>query len=284
MKGLLLSAVAAVIGAAFAEVPSVKDVTVTQSDGGCAVTIAYSLENGPAVVTLDVLTNGVSVGSALERVSGDVNRYVDANSGTIVWRPDFPFASFSASGEVVARVTAWATDDTPNYMVVDLHSPSSQRLRYFEREDLLPGGLFANPEYRTTAMVFRRVPATGMTVMLGEKEGVPGRQTDKSEDLHQVSFGHDWYAAVFETTQAQWAMVYGTSVGGKCVIGGGYRPMETCAYTTIRDKGVEANYYPADPHDSSFLGLLRTLTKGEQGFSFGVCEDQVQTAWVGIRA
>ena len=270
MRFFLLSAVAGVAGMACAAAPSVSNVTVTPSDDGHTVTIAYALTDGPAIVTLDVLTNGVSVGAALERVSGDANRYVDADSGTIVWRPDFPFGSFSASGEVVAKVTAWTIDDTPNYLVVDLHSTSSQRLRYFEREDLLPGGLFSNPEYRTSAMVFRRVPATGVTVTLGEKEGVPGRQTDKSEDLHQVSFSHDWYAAVFETTQSQWAMVYGTSVSGKCTIGGGYRPMETCAYTTIRDKGVEANYYPADPNDNSFLGLFRKLTKGEPGFPQGV--------------
>lgn len=67
---------------------TVSDVTVTPNAAGNFVTVGYTLADGPAIVTLDVMTNGVSVGGAnLRRVGGDVNRLVESGARTIWWRP-----------------------------------------------------------------------------------------------------------------------------------------------------------------------------------------------------
>ena len=68
--------------------PTVSNVTMPQLEFANPITIGYDLAGGPAIVTLDILTNGVSIGAAnVVRVSGDVNRKVESGSGkSIVWQ------------------------------------------------------------------------------------------------------------------------------------------------------------------------------------------------------
>ncbi|MBR4939008.1 MAG: hypothetical protein IKZ22_09080, partial [Kiritimatiellae bacterium] len=71
--GLLLSPLLAGVGFA---APQVDNVTVSHTHGR-AVYITYEL-NERAIVTLDVSTNGVSIGEAnFTRLTGAVNRIVD---------------------------------------------------------------------------------------------------------------------------------------------------------------------------------------------------------------
>ena len=58
MTKIGMSALAAVASASLqATVPEVTNVTMTQPSGGRLVTIGYTLNSAPAVVTLDVQTN-----------------------------------------------------------------------------------------------------------------------------------------------------------------------------------------------------------------------------------
>ena len=93
------------------------------------------------MVTLDVQTNYVENaetkwasigGEALWNTEGDVWKKVDAGTRTISWRPDkSPWAGHKiAAGGARAVVTAWALDNPPNYMVVDISDgarPNTQR-------------------------------------------------------------------------------------------------------------------------------------------------------------
>ena len=45
------------------DIPVVSDVTFNQPGGGRTVTVTYNLQHAPAIVTMDVLTNGVSIGA-----------------------------------------------------------------------------------------------------------------------------------------------------------------------------------------------------------------------------
>ncbi|MBR3922353.1 MAG: hypothetical protein IKJ45_04515, partial [Kiritimatiellae bacterium] len=78
----------------FAATPVVSDVDMTQADNSRSVTISYRLTGAPAVVTLDVETNGpngwVSIGGEhIQRVSGDVWKKVSGKETySMVWRPD----------------------------------------------------------------------------------------------------------------------------------------------------------------------------------------------------
>ena len=106
---------------AFAVVPTVSNVSMTQAETSRDVTISYELSDGPAVVTVDIQTNvaddvWVSIGEEnFTTMTGDVNAYVTNVACKIIWdaRADWP--DHKISGESArAVVTAWALDDTPD--------------------------------------------------------------------------------------------------------------------------------------------------------------------------
>ena len=74
MSLVLLALPVAALGAA----PQISDVAFGQTTSGSRdVTVTYTLANAPAIVTMDVLSNGVSIGTAnIRHLSGDVNRLV----------------------------------------------------------------------------------------------------------------------------------------------------------------------------------------------------------------
>ena len=152
---------------AVAALPTVSNVRMSQP-GGRNVLVTYDLANGPAVVTLDIETNGpngwVSIG--LEKVyafdgavSGDANRKVSGTSCKIYWlaAKAWPDMRIGAGG-ARAKLTAWPMDDTPDYMVVDLRAGANtaDRVRYYVSTNSLPGGgLFGNEAYRTTHLALK---------------------------------------------------------------------------------------------------------------------------------
>ena len=154
-----------------AETPEVTNVSMMQPQRTRRVTITYTL-SAQAVVTLDVQTNCVvngetkwlSIGGeALWNTEGDVWKKVDAGTRTITWRPDkSPWAGHViAAGGARAVVTAWALDNTPNYMVVDIR-PGAQAnsQKYYPAADYLPGGLLENENYRKYDLVMRKIMAS----------------------------------------------------------------------------------------------------------------------------
>ena len=80
---------------ALSAAPVVREssVTFTQGQNAASVTIGYVLDGDPAVVTVDIQTNGVSIGAENFRsLSGDVGRVVQPGSRTVKWaaRADWP--------------------------------------------------------------------------------------------------------------------------------------------------------------------------------------------------
>ena len=67
------------------DVPVVSNVNFDQPGGGRTVTVTYDLADAPAIVTVDVLTNGVSIGAdKVTRLEGDVNKVVQPGSRRII--------------------------------------------------------------------------------------------------------------------------------------------------------------------------------------------------------
>jgi hypothetical protein len=63
-----------------AEEITVSDVTIAQNPLTRLVTVDYKLDGEPAIVTVDFMTNNVSIGEEnFRNVFGDVNRVVDTN-------------------------------------------------------------------------------------------------------------------------------------------------------------------------------------------------------------
>ena len=284
MKRLILTFAASVAALAATSAPTVSDVTMTQPDEQRLVTISYTLADASAIITLDVQTNKtgaatdvagdwVSVGGeALWSVSGDVWKKIDAGARKICWKPGRFWRGQSASA-ARAVVTAWPTDNPPNYLVADLtEGAAANSERYYPAVEFLPGGLLANKDYRTTRLVMRRIPACDATWTMGSTalmEGDWGRVA-KSEKTHLVTLTNDYYIGVFEITQQQYLLVQPDGYANKG--GAAYftnenemRPAEYMTYNEIRnsEKSATANTafdWPNDPNTGSFLGKLRTKT------------------------
>ena len=265
-------------GAAF--VPSVTDVTMTQAQDR-TVTITYKLANAPAVVTLDIQTNttdGAWVSIGGENISGvksgvpkgDVWKVVEGDADdvhTITWRPDrsaWVDSRVPANG-ARAVVTAWATNAAPDYMVFDLAATSNQRVSYYPAEEFLPGGLLTNPDYRTTRLLMRKIPANGAVFTMGSVAEA-GRLTNES--VHSATLNNDYYLGVFEVTQTQWALVMGSNPSW-FTTEGAMRPVECVSWQMARTKQGSEEYnaaVPENPIEGSFMSELRKLSGGKIDF------------------
>ena len=245
--------------------PQVTNVKATQ-DSSRTVTITYDLDEA-AIVTMDVLTNGVSIGGANVRyVTGDCNQIVAAGTGRqIKWSAHQSWPGQKFTEPVVSfRVKAWAKDAPPDVMVVDLTaSGGAGTQKYYESIENLPGGLLGNDIYRKTLMVMRRIHAADVPWTMGNVgDGLdPALGVRKDDETaHTVTLPNDYYMAVFEVTQKQWQTLTGNWKGtysrSDCRE---MRPVETITFSEIR--GVN---YPSAPADGSFVKAIRTKT----GFDF----------------
>ena len=285
IKKTILCAVATASAMLMAsDTPEVSNVTMTQASFGRQVTITYQLNNAPngAVVTLDVETNATGGawasigGEAVCNARGAVWRKVtsaDADGSgtyTITWRPDLSWEGHKvelANGGARAVVTAWALDNTPNYMVVDISAgaqPNTQT--YYPSADYLPGGLFGNTAYRTSFLVMRKIMAKDVKWTMGSTALETLRNATR-EVTHQVQLTNNFYIGVFPVTQAQYALVHGdfpsfyVNVEDRAM-----RPVESVSYNLLRGSShndASCNW-PLNPHASSFFGILNART----GISF----------------
>jgi formylglycine-generating enzyme required for sulfatase activity len=203
MKSILMLAAAVISGMA-AALPVIRDGSVTFSQEAATgrVTIGYTLDGDPGVVTVDVLTNGVSIGGEnLRRLGGDVNRKIETTGAkTITWIPDQAVNGFKLTdADVKAVVTAWPTNNLPDYLVVDLSL--SGKYYFYPNEGQLPHGVTSHI-YRKNQLVMRKIPAAGKTFRMGSPTSEAGRVAD-DEKPHYVSFTNDFYLGIFELTKGQ---------------------------------------------------------------------------------
>ena len=160
-KRTLLGTILAVVTCSTlpAAVPHVTSVAMSQANDRL-VTITYTLSDAPAVVTVDVQTNAAANaanddpgwtsigGEAIWNAMGDVWKKVgdglasgQSASCTITWHPDHSWPDHKIEGNRTrAVVTAWALENTPDYMVVDLVAPNV--VRYYPAVDFLPMAYF----------------------------------------------------------------------------------------------------------------------------------------------
>lgn len=268
-----------------ADVPEVSSVVMSQA-ADRQVTITYTLADAPAVITLDVQTNAdtnaaaddpgwTSIGgSAVQNASGDVWKKVGASltegnsvSGTIAWRPDhsWPDHKIPANG-ARAVVTAWALDNTPDYMAVDLSATGGADTQtYYPAADFVPGG-DTNILYKTTMLLMRKIMAKNVRWTMGSVDET-GRNAER-ETTHQVTLTNNYYIGVYPVTQGQWTLIAGYNPSF-FTFEGTMRPVEKVAYTDIRQgvgtvstaASASGGVWPNSPYETSFLGLLRNKTE-----------------------
>ena len=283
-KAILALSITACAAASLAKadglVPSVTDVTLAQTAHRRTVTVTYTLADAPAFVTFDIQTNAtdaadgewVSLGGAnVCNATGDVWKRVETGNRAITWQADKSWRGYKLRN-ARAVVTAWSVDNPPDYMVVDLsENATANSEAYYPDVSFLPGGLFENPDYRTSKLVMRKIIAKGITWTMGSAETEAARDS-WTEKPFAVTLSNNYYIAVFETTQAQWARVAADTprpLPSSFKVEREMRPVENVCYNEIRNavsnggNSTAANTeydWPAAPNPGSFLGLLRTKT------------------------
>ena len=206
MKKPLISFFAGVAAAAaFATAPQIDASSVSISQGADRlVVVEYELTGTNAIVTVDFLTNGVSIGAAnFANVAGDVNRIVDPGVRKILWRADRGWTGHSADAAFTAAVRVWPLASPPDILVIDLTArlPPKKQLRFYVSEDALPdGGLANRVRYAEDCIVMKRVYAAGKTARLGCPSSI-GAYAANPE--YWATFTEDYYLGIYPLTVAQ---------------------------------------------------------------------------------
>ena len=185
---------------------------------------------------------------------------VGASPGNIVADPGSVVTSTVA---MCYRVVASLGD----YMVVDISggtNAATYPVSYYRTLADLPSGVGVNSDvYKTTNMVFRRIPAGTFT--MGSPTNELGHYFNETQ--HQVTLTQPFYIGVFEVTQKQWERVMGT--WPSYFTNTSYRdsrPVEQVSYYQIRENPANSDdpavSWPtnSDVNAQSFMGRLRART------------------------
>ena len=156
----------------------------------------------------------------------------------------------------LAAVTNYC-DVSYDFLIVDLSAGPAASSYPVSFMTGLPAGGWTD-EYKTTNMVFRRIPEGTFT--MGSPGGELGRNSGETQ--HQVTLTQPFYVCVFEVTQKQWERVMGTwpsyfnNAGCRDT-----RPVEQVSYDDIRGSGAGAGWPTTNDVDAgSFMGRLRVRT------------------------
>ena len=274
---LWMMAATAATSAALLAAPSVTGVSFAQeATGPRTVTVDYTLAGEEAIITMDVLTNNVSIGDEnIHFLEGDVNRLVQPGNRQIRWfaQKSWPGHNITTD-DVKIRVNAWTRSSPPDYMVVDLETPNS--VTYYTSTNALPDGGLDNNLYKTSRLVMKFVEAAGETYTMGFEGYTSGQHA-----THSATLSKDYYIGIYTITQAQWKRIIGWYPSYNYNQGEDVRmvyPVQYTAYNEIREVapvddnvpinkqygqngqkdvvGDAAYAYPADPAPDSWLGRL----------------------------
>ena len=254
---ILLAAASVASTSAFSEPTIVKDsVSVVQEDAGSgAVKIDYELSGENAVITIDVCTNGVSIGGEnIGFLIGDVNRVVEPGERTILWKAYKSWPGHKITdGSISVSVKAWSLTTPPDYMVIDCEEPYGKR--YYPSAEFVPFGV-SNDIYKTKKLVMRKIPAAGVEWRMGEGPNYAVTANSERCVPHYVSLSEDYYMGIYELTQGQMLLLSGAAVGS--FTSSAKLPIESCSYNSMRG----ATYsWPTDEHKvGGYLATMRDRT------------------------
>ncbi len=245
--------------------PQFSNVAWTQDADTRQVTCTYTLTGDAALVTAEVLVAGEPIdGAHLGYFIGDVNRVIAVGENRwLSWRPDKAWSGDPQ--DVTLRLKATAPKDGPDYLVVDLSADRLGDVRYFACAEALPYGGLTNDVYRTDKLVLRRIPAAGVVWNMGSPSTEARRVAEEVQ--HRVVLTKDYWMAVFETTQAQYAHLTGKNPTYSANVDP-LKPVDN-VFGSIRDKDAatavnetvaEGAFRTAAPVEGSFLGILRAKT------------------------
>ena len=258
MRTFLLGIAGLALSAGAAPVVKESSVTMTQDAASHLVTINYELKNEPAIITVDIQTNGVSIGGRnLWGMTGDVNKRVDVGTHSLTWHPDgtCKIPAHLLPGSMTAVVTAWATNTPPLYLATSLSVTNSTF--FYADKDSVPGGI-ESYVYKTDVLLMRKIPAAKVEWRMGSglSEGQSG------SPAHLVTLQKDFYIGVYPVTQRQYELIMGKNPSAFCRADCySARPVENVTYEGLRGKTGAS--WPANEHTvaaGSFFDSIRKWT------------------------
>ncbi len=243
---------------AIAGVPRVSDVKISQ-DTFHKTTITYKLSESPGIVTVDILTNGVSIGAQnFTNMVGDVNRLVQPVSGdgvrTITWRPWQTWPGHKiTTASLSAQVTVWPTNAPPDWLAVEL-TKSDCPVTYYASQDALPWGkIWTNKKYKGDVLLMRRIHASHVLSFMGSPETEIARQTDGRETRRMCMLTNDFYIAIYPTTRRHFFLLNDSTATET-----GLTPVPNQTYNMLRYAKVNTVY----PDAVNFPTTSRTFVGG----------------------
>lgn len=272
MKNVKCKMMACMAGMALATVaaPTVTVTDVSFDAAARKLTVNYSL-SAPAVVTAEILTNGVPIGAANHAfLFGDVNMFVDKTAGTIFWKPEREWSAQLGAAELSARLTAWDRDDPPDYMIFDLSM--TNKVYYYASAEAVPFGV-TNRMYKVDMLVMRRIHAAGAEFRMGANNsacGLGATQSWTAQSIpHLVTLTNDFYMGIYEFTQGQYMRLNKTSTApssNMAAVPFAERmtyPLDNVSYDSFRGLTSGSYNWPVNGHTVNStlqLGYLRSRT------------------------
>ena len=258
--------------------PEVQNLSVSQNNN-CMVEISFALSE-KAIVTMDMTTNGVSIGADNYQTVRDAyvnddkfpaGRAVAAGQHLWTWRPTREWPGFHfGNNEFAVKVQAWSFDNPPDYMVVDYDIRSNITF-YATAAEIPDGGIktadpndaealsaLTNDIYRLKKIILRKIPAAGVKWRMGSPTDEKYRQDD--ETPHYVTLTNDYYAAIYPLTKAQCKRFFVTADANSTLVS--IFPKSNQSYTNAR--GAIGSYcWPEDGYEvspTSGFGKMRGMT------------------------
>ena len=247
MKRIMAMAFAVLAGVVLAAPPTISNFGFSQNKDTTEVTVTFTLE-GDAILTMNVKTNGVSIGWRNFRsgVTGaKLNQCNAAGNYELKWRPveTWPGDRLPV-GELEIEMKAWSPNDPPDYLDADLTQWNS--VKYYIDEDDLPYPVTDNI-YKKQHLLMKRIHAANKTWLMGSPSSESGR--DGNEVRHPVTLSADYYIGVYEFTQGQWLTVPdGSAISAFAAmestvpVKGDYYPVSSVRIPTLRVSSASSDW------------------------------------------
>ena len=260
VSGIMMAAALAA-GAA----STITGVTAAQNPRTGQVEIVYNLTGDDAIVTLDdILMDGVSIGpSNVTTVVGQAARKVRSGSGRVIyWNPRKDIPGRELTGTLTAKLTAWPTDNPPDYMMVRLdvaNATNYNNVFWYSSAACLPDGGLTNPVYRLSRYVMRRIPAKNVVWRMGASSVTDQNAAGDSNQFtrgapHYVKLTADYYMGIYPVTYGHHRTIAG-SVPQTSPSGSDETPLGAYNYKTLRGSGTT---WPVNGHTLAAGAILQT--------------------------
>ncbi len=252
------------------------DVTVLQDPLTALVTIRYAFTGEPAIVTVDIQTNGPAGYASIDNtyltnLVGDVNKKIAPGSGkTITWQPADTIPGRFVAPDARAVVTLHATNSPPDYIVLDLSNATAAgaaSVRFFPNAAQIPLGV-TNNIYKTRYYVMRRIHAAGVVWPMGASDTETGRDSSLEQARPWVCLPEDYYIGIYEVTQGHFrqhsTLANNSDFKNKCQFKGyedsDFRPVNSLTYVNIRGGGGWPDNGHVFQNSWAYLQFMRNQT------------------------